>query len=362
MAVTFLIEGATPESLEFVASPIAEIGTLLHLLTDSAHHVPFRDLARRLREDLPQGLASELEALSPLWTGYRCRLLYPLTLAAERTIDEELDDIVALDSDRFFEAVVWAILGGHSGAPSLAAMRTEAGRLEIFERARARGQSALALAEDLYGDPARARARLHGFLRWMQDALGSEWRQVAAALSAEAQLRREITSRRGLATALTGLTTSSRLLSDPGRVVFDKLHHGFIDLRRRPLLALPSVYGWPHLLVKHEPRWPALVQYPLGPAVVHRQIPSADVLRRRLATLSDPSRIRVCRLLAREQLSTGELARRAGVSVPQMSRLLRSLRETGLLLHSRNGHFVLYRLNVEAISQLGSDLVASLLR
>lgn len=362
MAVTFLVDGAPGDSLEFYASPIAETGALLHLMADPGHHTPFRDLGRRIREDLPPQLEAEFEALSPLWTGYRCRLLYPLKHGATPSIEDDLNQIAGLALDRASEAIIWAILGGHTGAPSVRPAPSVDIANQILDRARQRGHTALRLIEDHLSDPGGTRERLLGFLHAISEVVAPEWQRVNAPLAADAQLRRRIAARDGVTAALTGLTPASRLLSDPERVAFDKMHHGILDLRRKVLLALPSVFGWPHLLVKHEPGWPALVQYPIGPTVISREVPSATLVRRRLAVLSDSSRIQVCRLLAREQLSTTDLARLTGVSAPQMSRLLKPLRDAGLLTSERDGHFVRYRLDVEAISRLGSDLVVSLLR
>jgi DNA-binding transcriptional ArsR family regulator len=362
VAVTLLIDGVPSDRLQFAASPLAELGSLLHLMTDADHHVPFRDVAARLRQGIPADLAAELDALSPLWFGYRARVLYPLRVAAGRSADEELQDLHDLDADRFLEATAWAIRGGHSGAPSVGELETAGGRRELLQRARSRGMQAQALAEACLADPAAVRTRLLGFLERAHAELNSRWRLVAGTLSVEAQLRQRMAGRHGVAAALTGLTPVSRMLENPARVVFDKLHRGIIDLRRDHVLALPSVHSWPHMLVKHEPGWIPLIQYPIGPTAAHQEVTSPEVLRRRLAVLADPSRLRVCRLVAREPLSTSEIARRTGMSAPQASRMLRPLRENGLLLASRNGHFVLYRLDIEAVTQLGSDLLAALLR
>jgi DNA-binding transcriptional ArsR family regulator len=362
MAVTLLIEGARADHLQFAASPLAELGSLLHLIADPGHHVPFRDLAARLSAALPASLATELDNLSPLWTGYRIRLLYPVRPGSGRSFADELRDLTSLDEGRVFEAIAWGLRGGHSGAPSAADLRTAAGRREVLDRARARGARAHALAESHFTDPGVTRRRLVELLAAAHTVLDEQWRQVAGPLSVEVQVRQSIAGQHGIAAALTGLTPVARMLTDPARVVFDKLHRGFIDLRRASLLALPSVHNWPHVLVKHEHGWPALIQYPIGSALAHHDDVSPEMLRRRLVTLSDPTRLRVCRLIAREPLSTSEIGQRTGMSAPQISRMLRPLREHGLIQRSRNGHFVLYRLNLEMVTRLGADLVAALLR
>lgn len=362
MTVTFLLGRATKESLTFGVSPIAELGSILHLITDPSHHAPLADISGHLRSTLDDPALERLDALSPLWRGYRCRIFFPLQHDTFTTIDDDLARINALEENRFVEIIVWGILGGHSRAPSLQRIRMVDGEKEVIRRARTRSDSAYSLARSLFADPNSVRQRIMTLINEVAIALQEPWLRSEAILRADVQLRRRIIDREGLVSGLTGLTHSSRLLTNPDRIAFDKVHHGVIDLEKKPILALPSRYGWPHLLTKHEPGWPALIQYPLEPTVAVRGIPSSHVIQERLAALSDVTRLRVCRLLAREQLTTTELARITNVSKPQMARTIRQLRECNLLSQTRRGHFVFYQLDVEAINQLGSDLLVSLIR
>jgi DNA-binding transcriptional ArsR family regulator len=76
----------------------------------------------------------------------------------------------------------------------------------------------------------------------------------------------------------------------------------------------------------------------------------------------DPSRIRLCRMIANDGLTTLELARRSGMAPPQVSRHLRKLREAGLVLAERNGQLVYYTLDADAIRTLGVDLEMAMRR
>lgn len=68
-------------------------------------------------------------------------------------------------------------------------------------------------------------------------------------------------------------------LDEPERVVVDTMHFGIVRLRE-PYLLVPSYYGWPHFLVKHEPSWPVVIQYGLPPSDQRSQVTLA--LRRRV--------------------------------------------------------------------------------
>ncbi len=362
MAVTIVTTGSDAERLSLHVSPLAELASLLHLLADPAHHLPFGALAQQMEGRLDASEQAELRSLSPLWTGYRARFLYPIRPEGPADIATEIDSLLQLDELVFVEMSAWAVRGGNTGAPDRAQLTTGPGRRSVLERARSRSDSAHALARRLFDDPTAFRERVVQGLDLAAAAFASELRTVEAALQVEAQRRRDLAARHGITAALSGITTAARVMSAPQRVVFDKLHRATIDLRRIPLLALPSVYAWPHLLVKHELGWPPIVQYPLGAPGVRSDTPSLDTVRRRLSALIDPSRIRLCRLIAREALSTTELAERTGLAVPQVSRLLRPLREQGLVSSSRRGHFVLYRLDLDVMSRLGPDLLNALLR
>ena len=70
----------------------------------------------------------------------------------------------------------------------------------------------------------------------------------------------------------------------------------------------------------------------------------AEALQKIFKTLSDPTRIRILRLLEQEELIVGELMDILGMAQSRVSRHLAILREAGLLTDRRDGTFVAYRL------------------
>ncbi len=74
----------------------------------------------------------------------------------------------------------------------------------------------------------------------------------------------------------------------------------------------------------------------------------ADALQKVFKTLSDPTRIRILRLLEQEELIVGELMDILGMAQSRVSRHLAILREAGLLTDRREGTFVAYRLDLPA--------------
>ena len=71
---------------------------------------------------------------------------------------------------------------------------------------------------------------------------------------------------------------------------------------------------------------------------------AAEALQKVFKTLSDPTRVRILRLLEQEELIVGELMDILGMAQSRVSRHLAILREAGLLSDRRDGTFVAYRL------------------
>jgi DNA-binding transcriptional ArsR family regulator len=71
-----------------------------------------------------------------------------------------------------------------------------------------------------------------------------------------------------------------------------------------------------------------------------------------LAALADPTRRRIVELLARRDLSAGELASQFATSRPGISRHLRVLREYGLVQSRADGRRRLYSLDPAPLGEL----------
>jgi DNA-binding transcriptional ArsR family regulator len=74
-----------------------------------------------------------------------------------------------------------------------------------------------------------------------------------------------------------------------------------------------------------------------------------------LAALADPNRRRVVDILREQPLRAGELAARAGLTPPAMSRHLRTLRQSGLVEEEHDGldaRVRIYRLRPQPMADL----------
>jgi DNA-binding transcriptional ArsR family regulator len=334
-------------------SPLAELVAQLHSLTERDHHT--QDAGEPPNPDVVRSWA-------PLWAPYRGRFLFPVRAGVGRGLADELADIAELPIPLFAEYAGYAIRGGPTGVSFGRLLDDPAQRQQLIRSARLRSTARSELAARLLDSPATFRADLLAFLGdYARTCFEPTWRELRGRLGSEADRLRRRVHDRGIATALAELSPTAKLLDGPERVVFDKMHAGMIRLDRRPCVIVPSHYGWPHLLIKHEPGWPVVIQYGLRPPSAHPEV-SLELLRARLLALTNPARMRICRLIARERLTTVELAELSGMTTPQVSRHLRALREVDLVRTEQSGRLVHYRLDLEIVRSLGPDLEQAMFR
>jgi len=152
--------------------------------------------------------------------------------------------------------------------------------------------------------------------------------------------------------------------------VVDKLQDNAASARGVGVTFIPTVFGRPHLIAAHSRRWRPVVQYPVtgageigGAGDAHSQEPlPLEIVERRLGALAHPVRLRLVRTLTRSPRTTGELAFAWDLTAPEVSRHLAVLRSAGLLTAERRGRHVHYSVDLTALTALGADLLAAMLR
>lgn len=68
--------------------------------------------------------------------------------------------------------------------------------------------------------------------------------------------------------------------------------------------------------------------------------------------LADPTRREILELLAKRDLTAGEIAERFPIAFPSVSRHLGILRDAGLVAAEREGQYIRYRLNTTVYQEL----------
>ncbi|MCX4767116.1 DUF5937 family protein [Streptomyces sp. NBC_01275] len=359
MSVVIVLDGAVRGRLSVTVSPFAELAACLHVLTGHAHHAGRSAWAEQVTGSAPPGFRAGLRRFAPLWTALRWRAFYPGLDASAPPGHGASPG--ALPLDRFAELTAYTCVSGYHGFAFDRVLRDPAQAAALRQAASGLAGPHLRLAEDLLRDPRALRADIADFVdlcrRVFFDALWADTEPVLA--RAAHQVRRRLADE-GPAAALAALSPSSARVDSgtaggPERVVFDKVHHAVVSPARTPVVLIPTLFGAPHLLVKNEPGLPPVVHFPVVAPDV-----GVTLARSRMLALTDPRRVRLCRLIARQAMPTADLAARLSMTRPQVSRHLRVLRDLGLVRVERHGRYVHYGLDLAAVERIGRDVAVAL--
>ncbi|MEU0780696.1 DUF5937 family protein [Streptomyces sp. NPDC006173] len=371
MSVRIDIGGLRPERISFVPSPLAELGMALHALAEPGHHPGLLGWVTGVTAGLDPHLADRMCEADFLWRTTFSDLFLPCagipggatlpggTLAEDLDLLDKLTDEQFVDAAlEFTSALAYSSAGPHAlGDPEV--------RRRAVDLAASRGPQQTRFTERLLTDPPGVRAWLRQFLEDCDEAFFAEtWSRLRHPLAAEARHRTELLRRKGLAEALTSVSSALSLDATAGRIVVDKLTEGHTVTADGGLLLVPTSLGRPHLMVLHRYRWQPVLHYPVSsPDSPDLAVPpSVEQLTLRMNALSHPVRMRICRHLARSAYTTGELAQVHGVTAPEISRHLSVLKKAGLVTTRRRGRYVLHQLDVGVVARLGSDFLEGLLR
>ncbi|MFE6029192.1 ArsR/SmtB family transcription factor [Streptomyces niveus] len=374
MSVVVVLEGAGPGRFTVAVSPLAELAAGLHVLTGHGHHAEHAPWAREVARTAPAVFRAGLRRFSPLWTALRWRGFYtglagPTGPAGRPTPGSvpvgptpplpplsSLAPLSRIPLDHFAELTAYSCASGYHGYAFDRVLRDPAQSAALRHAASGLPEPHLELAEALLRDPAALRADVLAFLDLCRPVFfGALWAETEPLLARAAHRVRQRLADDGPVAALAALSPSSVRLADPPRVVFDKVHHAVITPARTPVLLIPTRYGAPHLVVKNEPGLPPVLHFPVDAPVV-----GVTLARSRMLALTDPSRVRLCRLIARQSMTTADLADRLSMTRPQVSRHLRALRDLGLVRTERNGRYVHYGLDLDAVDRIGRDVATAL--
>ncbi|GAA4466212.1 DUF5937 family protein [Phytohabitans houttuyneae] len=346
MSVVIVLGGVGPDRFAVTVSPLAELAACLHVLTGPDHHAEHAPWVGEVTANAPPAFRTGLRRLAPLWNALRWRGFYPGS------------DGMGLDT--FAELTAYTCASGYTGF-DFSRVRHDPEQAALLRQTASRlPDPHLRLAEDLLHDAEAVRADVHAFVDLCRHVFFADvWARTEPLLTAAGHLLRQRLADQGPAAALLSLSPGSARLvtpaSGPARVVFDKVHHAVVSPARTPVTLIPTRYGAPHLLVKNEPGLAPVVHFPVDAPDV-----GVTLARSRLLGLTDPRRVRLCRLIARQAMTTADLADRLSMTRPQVSRHLRVLRDLGLVRVERNGRFVHYGLDLAAVERIGQDVATAL--
>jgi DNA-binding transcriptional ArsR family regulator len=360
VVIALNVASARREDLAAGTSPLAELMACLHVLAEPSHHPEAHGWTERVMAKVGDSLRSDLYRFSPLWARYRLRLFYPTTDALDRTLESELTSLAQVDDELFLPLTANAIRGmafTTGGAEEV--LESRGWVRDCEQRSFTRGD----LAHSLVADPARFRAELIDVLSSCATAFfDEEWRQAHGVLANSAKAIAHRIRDRDPSDVLTSLTPMASSRGSTDTVFFDKLQSASATVDRQGLLLVPSLRGWPHVMVKLDPGLPVIVQFLVQEQSAKGGAQSQADLRNRLQVLSEPARWELCRHLIGEAITTTELAVRTGSTKSAVSRHLRHMRDAGLISSHKDGRQVFHRLPPSVIVHLGQDVLRGLMR
>lgn len=363
MGVAIDVSAVRSGGFTFRASPLAELVSALHVLMEPGHHPNRAGWAAAVAEGVEPHLLEQLLDLDYLWRASRADMFLPSRPAD--TLADELDDLDRLDDETWVSA---AVLTSSCGTlpldRSLGSPLNDARAAEVARaRAGLRGPRQLALVEAIMAAPDRSRSRVRRVLEAAETAFFADmWRKLRPALVDDARRRHDVYQSEGLVRAVGSLSPAVTVASGSARIVVDKLQDDFAAADQGVMTFIPTVFGHPHLLVVHAPRWAPVLQYPIVGVDGAPYPASIQDVELRLRALDHPVRMRLVRSLVRGPKSTSELASIWGLATPEVSRHLATLKTAGLVLSTRQGRNVHHHVDTVVLASLGQDLHQALLR
>jgi DNA-binding transcriptional ArsR family regulator len=362
VALRIDIAGLRPSRVLFAVSPLAELTAMLHVLVATEHHPNLTGWAAAVRVGLRPELAERLQEAEFLWGSSRADFLIPGQ--PRETLKEELDDVDLIPDETYVSTALITTCGSnrvHFGGAS--PLTDPVARERALDQAQARGAIQEAFAERLLADPRVVRARVRETMEQCTDAFfDAVWPGIATRITADLRVKTDLRDRHGLGAALAAVSRAIALAPDGNQIIVDTLRDRTMSANGLGIVFIPSVFGSPHLTALHCRGSRPVVQYPITTPGQAAAPVSMAVVERRLDALAHPVRLRLVRTLARSPHTTSELALAWDLTPPEVSRHLAVLRRAGLVTVERHGRFVHYAVDYSALTTLGMDLLAAVLR
>ena len=267
MSVAFTFPSSRPIGLvDFAWSPLFEAALSLRVVAEPKRaplHLPW---VRRCR-DLPLDLQEDMRALFRPFSGTFVPGIFEAALRGDHpTFADELevlralpDDVVAFELSFAYGGIECTFLDdADSGVVDDPAYRDR-----VLEGAR--DPAMRDLAKQAFDDPAALLERYIRMLeRYWDEAFADEWQRILPRIEADATAGARALVTSGLPGLVAELLPEGRWIPERNEVVVAKDWEGTCDVAERGgLLFVPTVYGWPCVLIDITNPWPASVIFPL---------------------------------------------------------------------------------------------------
>jgi DNA-binding transcriptional ArsR family regulator len=360
VAVSLWVDAPWSSHLFLGTSPLAELVCALHAANEPEHHPISHGWVERFEAASNGDLLARADRWGPLWDGFKARYFFPLSPGTEPDIGRELLNVARMPVDEFVAMTAQALVGENKIFTGDIADLSRPDGGAFMERMRLASHPNAVLGEWLVRDPVGMREELIAYLgEVVEEVFAQEWSLRRRQLEGEVQRKRRLAALEPWRVFEDMPQASVKI--EERLIAFDVLYPADLRLSQSPLILIPTAHGSPHTTIKRYPGFPFIVQFPVLRRSDDEYVTVAEACRR-LDVMTDPTRLIICRDIMRRPASTTELAQTLDMSVPQVSRHLRHLREAGLVVGNRSGSLVRYHLDLDAVRRIGLDLVDALLR
>jgi len=353
--ITFVLPAYALERVALAYAPLVEAFFSLDVVNEPKHHPLHHGWVRRFRRLDPM-LRREVGFFSYYYDPYIPSPIATYPTGNYASFESDLERLLALDD----ETVRYEFTAPFAGQTAISrgySPEDEAWRATALERAEAAGVSALARLA--FESPRKLIERFCGMLEaYWSAAFANEWRRIEPEIAASLEHGGRELASVGLYGFLESLGLGIRVEREAERFSFDRLHEHVVEIGPGEQLVLnPSYYLWPHVRVNCEAPWPYAVAYPtpFSRRRARLDLPPAEVVRP-LKALAHDLRLEIVRLVAERPRSTQELAPLLRLSESAVSKHLRQLSEANILSSTREGYYVLYRLEHERLDSIAATL------
>jgi len=189
-------------------------------------------------------------------------------------------------------------------------------------------------------DPEAGLDRLAALLeRYWDLVLAADWPRIRALLERDVLYRAELLATGAAAELFDDL--SPRVRWQDGTLTVAHRHlSAAVPFDGRGVVLVPSVFVWPRVFSKTDPRWPPVLRYPPRGIATLWESGSATAPGALAAVVGRGRAVLLAGLAA--PASAAELARRTGLARDAVNRHLGKLEAAGLVNRHRAGHHVLY--------------------
>jgi DNA-binding transcriptional ArsR family regulator len=358
MSVTLTLpETVDLRRIRLVYGPLPEAAISVHILTDPKHHPLHAAWVRRCRS-LPNELRQEFRRLRPAFACGLLGFLCPTRAEWDVDIAQGLRRLEDVEDGILFYELAYATTLRMDRRPRSPEQAHSAA--DAILRAAAHDDVLHHLLSDALNEPRALLERIARFLqRYWDEAFQDEWLRIRPTIDAAAGSTARTLSEGGLPALLRTLSPEVLLGPDKRTATLARPFDLDIELRHDSDVEIHvSYYLWPHVWVSGDPNWPLALAVPTTPPRLpaSRDRPRPELVRS-LRALGDPTRLNLLRIVADEPRSTQELARLLNMSEPGISRHLTTLARAGLVRSRREGHYVVYNINQEALEPLAEALL-----